>query len=417
MKYKNILLSVITALVTLVFVEIGLRLLVQPSNNSYGVLFNKELPPLKLIPSDIIPEWESNKKRELFDFIIVDGRKLRFDDFFPILRDDPQLGFTVRENYSSTNGWRHSNNFGARSSEPLSPDKPLNRERVLFFGDSYTAGATIPQGETFVHYLNEKRPDIEFVNFGVEGYSTGQAFLRFRTLKDKLEFDRVFLVFVPNMDLWRDINVNRYIGGSWAGYYCYNIPVFVIEDGKLELVPPPYGSLKELFADNRDSIQSRYREHLRKYDNYYSSMYESVYLLDNFVVFKLLRKFFNRVKFEYERTFVISESVMDARSEAQTVTKGIIGEMALEVQSKDAQFSLIVLPTDSDIRQYEENDSYMKSWDEMTSFICSGEIVCYDLMDDLSRLDKEEFDTGYDGTHYGPKTNERIADLILEKFF
>jgi len=417
MKFKNILLSVTAIIVTLSFVEVGLRLFVKPSAYSYGVLFNRELPPLNLIPTDIIPEWESNKKRELFDFIVLNGKKIRFDDFFPILKDDPQLGFTVRENYVSTNGWRFSNNFGARSKEQLSPDKHVNHERVLFFGDSYIAGATVPHNETIINYLNEKMPNIEFVNFGVEGYSTGQAFLRFETLKDKLEFDRVFLVFVPNMDLWRDINVDRYIGGSWAGYYCYNIPVFVIEDGKLVLIPPPYGSLEELFADNRDSIRPRYREHLRKYDNYYSDMYESVYMLDNFVVFKLLRKFLNRVQFEYERVLGISQGVMDARSEAQTVTKGIIEEMDREVQSEGAKFALIILPTASDIRRYKTEDSYKKSWDEMTKFICSGEIVCYDFMDDLSRLDEEELDTGYDGTHYGPTTNEQIADLIMEKSF
>lgn len=417
MKLKNILLSVTAVIVTLSFVEIGLRLLVKPSVYSYGVLFNRELPPLNLIPSDIIPEWESNKKRELFDFIVLNGKKIRFDDFFPILKDDPQLGFTVRENYVSTNGWRYSNNFGARSSEQLSPDKPANHERVLFFGDSYIAGATVPQDQTIIHYLNKKRPNIEFVNFGVEGYSTGQAFLRFETLKAKLEFDRVFLVFVPNMDLWRDINVDRYIGGSWAGYYCYNIPVFVMEDGKLKLIPPPYRSLKELFADNRDSIRPRYREHLRKYDKYYSSQYEPVYLLDDFVVFKLFRKFINRVKYEYERMFGISEDVMDPHSAAQTVTKGIIEEMDREVQSEGAEFSLIILPTDSDIRRYKTEDSYKKSWEEMTTFICSGKIVCYDFMDDLSQLKEEELDTGHDGTHYGSITNERIADLIMEKSF
>lgn len=219
------------------------------------------------------------------------------------------------------------------------------------------------------------------------------------------------------MDLWRDINVDRYIGGAWAGYYCYNIPVFVMEDGKLKLIPPPYGSLKELFADNRDSIQPRYREHLRKYDKYYSSQYESVYLLDNFVVFKLFRKFINRAKYEYERMFGISEDVMDPHSAAQTVTKEIIEEMDREVRSEGAEFSLIILPTDSDIRRYKTEDSYRKSWDEMVTFICSGEIVCYNFMDDLSHLSEEELDTGYDGTHYGPKTNERIADLIMEKSF
>ena len=140
-------------------------------------------------------------------------------------------------------------------------------------------------------------------------------------------------------------------------------------------------------------------------------------MLDSFVVFKLFRNFISRLKYKYENMFGILEDVMDPHSAAQTVTKGIIEEMDREVQSEGAKFSLIILPTDSDIRRYKTEGSYKKSWDEMTTFICSGETVCYDFMDDMSHLAKEELDTGYDGTHYGPKTNERIADLIIEKSF
>jgi hypothetical protein len=123
------------------------------------------------------------------------------------------------------------------------------------------------------------------------------------------------------------------------------------------------------------------------------------------------------VKFEYEKIFGITEDVMDPHSEAQTVTKGIVDEMAREVQSKGAEFSLIILPTESDIRRYKTEDSYKKSWDEMSSFICSGGIVCSDLMEDFSQISIERLDTGYDGTHYGPRTNALIADFIIKHAF
>lgn len=417
---RKILFSIIITIATLICLEIGFRQLVQPSVKSYGTLFNKELPPLNLIPTDIISDWESGKdhKNELIDSIVVDGKKLTSSDLYGVFREDGTLGFTVKENSSSTNGWRQYNNFGARSSEPLSSKRQPNRMRVLFFGDSYTSGSRVPGDQTFPFYLSRRKRDIEFVNFGVDGYSTGQAFLRFETLKDKLDFDRVFLVFVPSADLWRDINVNRYISYAWAGYYCYNLPILVMEEGKLKLIPAPYDSLDEFFTDNRDHVTPRYKDHLRKHDYYYNSLFDSDFLLDNFIIFKLFKKFIYRLKYLYKDKFEASNNIlMDTHFKAMIVTKGIIEEMAKEVQAKGAEFSLIILPTKDDISQYQISDSYKKTWDEMASFICSGEIVCYDLMEDFSVLNIEKLDTGYDGSHNGPQTNALIADFILNKAF
>lgn len=274
MKSK-ILLSIIITIVTLVFLEIGLRQLVQPSQNSYGLIFNRELPPMNILPSDAILNWESQKdsSNEWVDSLTVKGKKITISDLSGVHREDELSGFAEKENSVSTNGWWKSNNFGARSSKPISPNKLPNRERVLFFGDSFTAGCAVPENETFNYYLNERKKNIEFINFGVVGYSMGQAFLRFKTLKDKLDFDRVFLVFVPFADLIRDITVNRFISMGWAGKSSYNLPRYVVENGKLKLIPAPYRSIKEFFSDNRDSIKARYRDHLRKYDYYYSSLY------------------------------------------------------------------------------------------------------------------------------------------------
>ena len=129
------------------------------------------------------------------------------------------------------------------------------------------------------------------------------------------------------------------------------------------------------------------------------------------------KKFIYHLKYAYREKFAVSDNLMDKDSEAMKVTKGIVEEMAQEAHSKRAQFSLIILPTIVDIKEYKENPSYKKSWDEMASYICSGKIVCYDLMEDFSRLPVETLDTGYDGSHYGPKTNALIADFILKNAF
>lgn len=63
---------------TLIFLEIGLRQLVQLSQNSYGLIFNRELPPMNLLASDAVSELESQKdsRNEWFDSIIMNGKKI-----------------------------------------------------------------------------------------------------------------------------------------------------------------------------------------------------------------------------------------------------------------------------------------------------------------------------------------------------
>lgn len=412
---RKILLSLIVSIACLLALEIVLRQFVEPCKKCYGLLFGKELPPYKLIPD------RSGKSREeklnLWERVTVGGKRITVSDFWGRMRDDDLIGYTPEENSVSTNGWWQSNNFGARSSRPSTPEKEMNIERVLVFGDSNTQGVAIPEDETFVYFLNEKMENTEFLNFGVSGYSVGQAYLRYQNLKDKLEYDRVFLVIAPRPDLWREINVNRYLAEGWHGDFVYNSPIFVLEDGKLKFIHKPYRTAKEFQDDNRDSIEPRYRNFLKKYDYFYDKCkYDSEYILDDYIIFKLLKKFYCHFNWmnEWELKYQ-----MDTSSDAVKITRAIIEAMSREAQSKGAKFSLVILPLNYDIKQYAENPGYKKSWDEMAAFICPGDFTCYDLMKDLQTVPVENLDTGYEygGEHYGPKTNALIADFIIKNAF
>lgn len=397
---KRILSVLIVLLVPFILIEACLHILIKPSEKSYGSLFNLELPPLKIIPHDLL-------KNENLPFKVGKSRE----------REDELMGFTIKENYTSPDGSYKSNNFGARSNKPITSKKIPGYERILVFGDSATMGDYIKQNETFEFLLNKWKQNVEFINFGVGGYNMGQSYLHFKTLKDKLQFDGVYLVFSPRDDLWRDINVSRFMVNGWDSHWSLlMLPRFVIERGSLKLIPPPYKTIKELVNDNKDFISPKLTDHLRKYDTFYSDcMYdESNSIFDKLLIYKLLKRQYCKT---FKQTHNYDLKLMDANSEAMKVTKGIIDTMAHEVNSNGAKFSLIILPSKLEVKYYRQNLNFKKSWDAMASYLCIGGINCYDLMGDLQQIRYDSLDFARDGSHYGPQSNKFIAEFILNKAF
>jgi hypothetical protein len=86
--------------------------------------------------------------------------------------------------------------------------------------------------------------------------------------------------------------------------------------------------------------------------------------------------------------------------------------MKNEVVNDGNDFILVFLPTRTDLKKLKRNYFYRRIWQSMVSSICEGDFICIDLSDELRKLPVEELDAGYDGTHYGPKTNRLIAEKI-----
>ena len=402
-RLLQFLLLMASILVAVVASEIGLRSLVVPSRISYGTLGGGELPPLRIICDGSFADVD---RSQWYDELVVDGKKITRGDLWGILREHETIGYVPQEDSTSVNGWWQSNNLGARSRHDLQPAPPEGVQRVLVFGDSYAQGSRLRQEQTWTATLDELSNTTQIVNFGVDGYGMTQSFLRYRDLRDRLDYDAVLLMFVPSADLVRDVNVHRSLLGWQASIV---LPRFIVTDGRLELVPRLYDSLEEVKQHNLDGVGDELRQHLRAYDRaYFRAKYESAPVIGRLVVYKLLaRARYSRLEKE------LADGLMRSDSEAMKVARGILETLASEVIAVGKRFVLVLLPTDHDVRRYETTPAYREQWDAMVATVCPPATLCIDLMDGLRAA--AELDRGYDGSHYGPLVSATIAREVWNR--
>ena len=69
---------------------------------------------------------------------------------------------------------------GLRITHPLNTYSEKRKKEIWIFGCSFTQGWSLNDEETYPWLLQEKLPDYEVVNFGVDGYSTAQSLIQLR---------------------------------------------------------------------------------------------------------------------------------------------------------------------------------------------------------------------------------------------
>jgi hypothetical protein len=93
-----------------------------------------------------------------------------------------------------------SNSHGMRDAEaPIASSSP----RVVVLGDSFTEGYAVPDGRRYSERL-EAATDVRFLNFGVAGFGSTQAYLLYKTLASKFDHSAVILAIVPTLDFHRN---------------------------------------------------------------------------------------------------------------------------------------------------------------------------------------------------------------------
>jgi hypothetical protein len=132
----------------------------------------------------------------------IAGIAYAFDQYHPVrgwtlspsLRDIPVFGDRTLS----------TNSKGLRGSQEFSYEKPAGRKRVLVFGDSFTFGEEVSDGETYAAALGRALPDADVLNMGVHGYGHDQMLLYFEEEGRKYSPDLVVLGFLP-YDMERNI--------------------------------------------------------------------------------------------------------------------------------------------------------------------------------------------------------------------
>jgi len=151
-----------------------------------------------------------------------------------------------------------TNEWGFRSEAEFSKEK-TGRKRVLFFGDSYTAGDGVSNKNRFSDQLEQLIPDIETFNFGLPGSGTDQQFLLFQEYGKDVECDLIVLcVLVENI---RRIKSHyRFYNNELGERVVYQKPYFEIKNGSLQLHNNPVAAqpfkMEELPQEEQEKVDT-----------------------------------------------------------------------------------------------------------------------------------------------------------------
>lgn len=166
----------------------------------------------------------------------------------PLVLFSSRYGWTNATDVQGTlNGDRISlNSIGARRTSEVADRPPTGALRVACYGESFTFGSEVDDGEDWPSQLEVAAAGaLEVLNMGVMGWGTDQALLRFRETHGELGSE-VVLLGLMSENIQR--NVNRLVSVRAPGEpFPLVKPRFLLEDGELRLLPQPYATEVELF--------------------------------------------------------------------------------------------------------------------------------------------------------------------------
>ena len=86
-----------------------------------------------------------------------------------------------------------ANTAGFRSDREFTTEKGAGVFRVLLFGDSYTAGDGVSNGQRYSDLVETLLPGIEVYNYGLPGTGTDQHFLVYREVAASVDHDAIVI--------------------------------------------------------------------------------------------------------------------------------------------------------------------------------------------------------------------------------
>lgn len=262
---------------------------------------------------------------------------------------DPVLGWPFRANPDGSK-------LDDAGSRPIPSFPEPGNECVSTFGDSFTYGDEVGHAEAWSNVLSELL-DCRVANFGVGGYGTDQALIRFRQVGD--DPSQLAVLGILPHNLMRNVNQYRYFltGSNVLAFK----PRFILSEEGLTLVRIPgfdFPSLTEALADPAG------------YFEYETFIPESEFgpLVMSFPYTRVFLKYLlsERVRYYISGSPGWRGFVSEGHpSKALDVTAGIVSEFAKEADARGKRSLVVTFPT---ARSYE-------------TFVETGEISYQDLLD------------------------------------
>jgi hypothetical protein len=345
----------------------------------------------------------------------------------------PSLAWTIGKNQAAKDGLYRSNADGFRANREYAKEKPPGKIRVLCFGDSYTHGDEVGNEETWEHQAEQAAPDMEFLNFGVPGFSLTQAYVRYKEVARSYDADYVIIGCMTE-DLKRSVNVYYpfryanpedspnaaampYASLNKAGDLVVQAPAIASREKYAAFLEKPLPMLKKmsrvdlLFRPPPPTpflalLADRWRSHDRHLDP-----------LVNYARASWHRAFHSSVNIKHRRNPDAARNA-ERKRRISEIGRLLFARFALEVKKSGAVPVILWFPSPMNLDSH--NAGRARDYQHYFDFFAKRDLAAVDTLDWLVEIAGEgnplPVDTLLTGEHFSATTNahvgRRIADFI-----
>jgi hypothetical protein len=320
---------------------------------------------------------------------------------------DLALGWRYRPGYRS--GDDAVNAEGLRSLRDYARGKAPGTLRIAAFGDSFVYCSEVGVREAWPTLLEGAGDRFEVLNYGVGGYGTDQALLRYLAEGAALAPDRVLIGFAP-INLRRNVNVyQRFMHNRMA---VATKPRFVERPGgELELLPNPVTALEgwRAYLEQPERIRA-----FGAHDYWYRpSIYENP-LYDFSTTVRLATMIWIRIDERFLRSDrLIRDGVFNVESEAFALQVALLRRFAEAAGANGARAAVLLLPDRESIER--DRQGIPRAFDPLVERLARERIEVLDGTEAF-RGDGSALDAWFmQGGHYSPEGNRHIASWLNER--
>ena len=385
--FANALIVVIAVLLTLILLEVAVRLAGSTDDDGRFTLLNFTLEAQNLPVNELRGQVEGYIANKDIAVVIY----------------DEWMGWTFRPNSVRQGGTFTINSAGFRSRRDFDQSPPADTLRIAVFGDSFTAGDDVNDDEVWGYLLerelNEAGIRSEVLNFGVGAYGMGQAYLRWQHLGKSFSPDIVIFGLQPE-NLKRNVNVFRQL--LHRSGPAFSKPRFALIDDELQLLNVPTLPPEQLM-----DVFENFGDHpLAPFEFYYQSRFRAARWWSASRLISLV--------FEALRQAEGEPDIYTPGSEGGELGKAIIDAFAQDVLEDDAEFIVLHLPLQSHLIRYFSNLPRPRP---VYDFLLEHSRESYHYIPFEEHLQPMHVDDEYWSAtkHYGPPLHAHLADIVANE--
>jgi hypothetical protein len=321
-------------------------------------------------------------------------------------RHDPELGWEITPGGERANRGYRANGQGIRADRDFAARPAPGTVRVASFGDSFAHGSEVPNGATWADVLAAAEGRLEVLNFGVPGYGTDQAYLRFRRHAARWA-PHVALLGVMSDNPQRNLNTFRPFFERRSGLPLGKPRFAVDAGGELTLLPNPLPRREDYRAllDRPHETLARVGAH----DAYFQASHARAPL----DVLPSVR-FFHVVTHARYRRPQLFRGVYDPRGEAYRVTMGILTAFHREALAAGMLPVVVFLPHGKDIRAARDGGSPI--YGSLLGGCAGAGLVCLDTGRAFAALPEEVDTRQLIRGHYTRRGNAVVGRWLAGRF-